>query len=62
VVVEGHDRIALILTVTTAVVIIGARGLLVHRVLVVIVLNKENLVLLTELGCCNILEFFQILE
>jgi hypothetical protein len=48
--VEVHDSIAVITAVATTVVVVGARGLLVEGLLVVIVVAKYLLVLLAELG------------
>jgi hypothetical protein len=48
--VEVHDSIAVITTVATTVVVIGARGLLVEGLLVVIIAAKYCLILLAELG------------
>jgi hypothetical protein len=48
--IEVHDSIAVITIIATTVVIIGARGLLVVGLLVVIVTAKYRLVLLVELG------------
>jgi hypothetical protein len=48
--VEVHDSIAVITAVATTVVVIGARGLLVEGLLVVIVAAEYRLVLLAELG------------
>jgi hypothetical protein len=48
--VEVHDSIAVITVIATTVVVIGARGLLVIGLLVVVVAAKDCLVLLAELG------------
>jgi hypothetical protein len=48
--VEVHDSIAVITVIATTVVVIGARGLLVIGLLVVVIAAKDCLVLLAELG------------
>jgi hypothetical protein len=48
--VEVHDSIAVITAVATTVVVVSALGLLIVGLLVVIVLAKDCLVLLVELG------------
>jgi hypothetical protein len=48
--VEVHDSVAVITIVATTVVVIGACGLLVIGLLVVVVAAKYCLVLLAELG------------
>jgi hypothetical protein len=47
---HDNDSIAVITAVATTVVIVGARGLLVEGLLVVVVATKHRLVLLAELG------------
>jgi hypothetical protein len=48
--IEVHDSVAVITAVATTVVVVGARGLLVEGLLVVIVAAEYRLVLLAELG------------
>jgi hypothetical protein len=48
--VEVHDSVAVITVIATTVIIVGARGLLVVGLLVVVVTAKHCLVLLAELG------------
>jgi hypothetical protein len=48
--VEVHDSIAVITAVATTVVVVGACGLLVEGLLVVVIATKDRLVLLAELG------------
>jgi hypothetical protein len=48
--VEVHDSVAVITAIATTVIIVGARGLLVVGLLVVIIAAKYLLVLLAELG------------
>jgi hypothetical protein len=48
--VEVHDSIAVITAIATTVVVVGARGLLVKGLLVVVVTAKDYLILLAELG------------
>jgi hypothetical protein len=48
--VEVHDSVTVITAVATTVVVVGARGLLVEGLLVVIVAAEYRLILLAELG------------
>jgi hypothetical protein len=48
--VEVHDSVAVITTIATTVVVVGARGLLIKGLLVVVITAKDCLVLLAELG------------
>jgi hypothetical protein len=48
--VEVHDSVAVVTAIATTVVVVGARGLLVKGLLVVVVTAKDCLVLLAELG------------
>jgi hypothetical protein len=48
--VEVHDSVAVITAIATTVIVIGARRLLIVGLLVVIVMAKDCLILLTELG------------
>jgi hypothetical protein len=48
--VEVHDSVAVITDVATMVVVVGALGLLVKGLLVVVVVAKDGVVLLAELG------------
>jgi hypothetical protein len=48
--VEVHDSVAVITIIATTVVVVGAHGLLVVGLLVVIVMAKDCLILLAELG------------
>jgi hypothetical protein len=47
---EVHNSVAVITALATTVVIVGASGLLVEGLLMVIVVAKYHLVLLAELG------------
>jgi hypothetical protein len=47
--IEVHDSVAVITTVATTVIIVGAHGLLVEGLLVVIVTAEYRLILLAEL-------------
>jgi hypothetical protein len=48
--VEVHDSIAVITAVATTVIDVGARGLLVEGLLMVVVVAKDDIVLLAELS------------
>jgi hypothetical protein len=48
--VEVHDSVTVITVIATTVVVVGARGLLVVGLLVVVIAAKDCLILLAELG------------